>query len=319
MGGATARTARRFGGVSRPLARHEAREQGPPRRHHRAADRRTVDPSSLFDIQVKRIHEYKRQHLNALHVITLYNRLRRDRALDLPSRTILFGGKAAPGYAIAKLIIRLITGVAEVVNADPAVAGRLAVVFLPGFNVKSGERIYPAADLSEQISTAGREASGTGNMKFAMNGALTIGTLDGANVELRDAVGPENFFLFGLRANEVMAAKSRGYDPRSHYERHAELRQALDQIASGMFSRGDGSLFRPLLDALITRDDFLVLADYEAYVACQDEVGAAFQDEEGWTRRSILNVARSGWFSSDRAVREDPRADRHAVPVSVAG
>ncbi len=230
---------------------------------------------------------------------------------------MIFGGKAAPGYFMAKLIIRLITGVAEVVNADPAVAGRLAVVFLPGFNVKNGERVYPAAELSEQVSTAGREASGTGNMKFAMNGALTIGTLDGANVELRDAVGPENFFLFGLRAEEVAAVRARGYGPRAHYETNAELREALDQIASGTFSRGDASLFRPLVDALLDRDDFLVLADFEAYVACQDAVAAAYRDRDRWTRMSILNVARTGWFSSDRAIREYCEQIWHTVPVRV--
>jgi starch phosphorylase len=276
-----------------------------------------VDPGSMFDIQVKRIHEYKRQHLNALHVIALYNRLRRNPSLDLPARTVIFGGKAAPGYFMAKLIIRLITGVAEVVNADPAVAGRLAVVYLPGFNVKNGERVYPAAELSEQVSTAGREASGTGNMKFAMNGALTIGTLDGANVELRDAVGPENFFLFGLRVEEVAAVRARGYRPRTHYETNAELREALDQIASGTFSRGDASLFRPLVDALLDRDDFLVLADFEAYVACQDAVAAVYRDRDRWTRMSILNVARTGWFSSDRAIREYCEQIWHTVPVRV--
>jgi starch phosphorylase len=277
------------------------------------------DPGSMFDIQVKRIHEYKRQHLNVLHVIALYNRLRRDPSLAVPPRTIIFGGKAAPGYTMAKLMIRLMTGVAEVVNADPAIAGRLAVAFLPGFNVKNGHHVYPAADLSEQISTAGREASGTGNMKFAMNGALTIGTLDGANVELREAVGPENFFLFGLRADEVAAVKRRGHDPRAHYEANPELRTALDQIASGMFSRGDASLFRPLVDALIARDDYLVLADFEAYVACQEIVGQAFNDVERWTRVSILNVARTGWFSSDRAIREYCEQIWHAAPVHISG
>jgi glycogen phosphorylase len=278
-----------------------------------------VDPDSLFDVHVKRIHEYKRQTLNVLHVITLYNRLRHDRAIDRPARTVIFSGKAAPGYAIAKLIIRLITGVADVVNADPAMAGRLAVVFLPGFNVKTGQRIYPAADLSEQISTAGFEASGTGNMKFALNGALTIGTLDGANVELREAVGPENFFLFGLHADEVAAVKARGDVPRAPFEASAELRQAIDQIASGMFSRGDPSLFRPLVSALLERDDYLVLSDYAAYVGCQQVVGDTFGDAERWTRMSILNVARSGWFSSDRAIREYCAQVWHAEPVRIGG
>jgi glycogen phosphorylase len=277
----------------------------------------SADPDSLFDIQVKRIHEYKRQHLNVLHVIALYNRFRRDRSLHLPPRTIVFGGKAAPGYAMAKLMIRLMTGVAEVVNADPDVAGRLAVTFLPGFNVKNGQHVYPAADLSEQVSTAGREASGTGNMKFAMNGALTIGTLDGANVELREAVGPDNFFLFGLTADAVAAVKRRGHDPMACYEANTELRTAIDQIASGTFSRGDASLFHGLVDALLTRDEYLVLADFDAYIACQETVGQTFDDTQRWTRMSILNVARTGWFSSDRAIREYCAQIWHAVPVRI--
>jgi starch phosphorylase len=261
-----------------------------------------VDPESLFDIQVKRIHEYKRQHLNVLHVITLWNRLRRG--ADAAPRTVIFGGKAAPGYALAKLIIRLIHGVAEVVNADPTVSSRLKIAFVPDFNVKVAQRIYPAADLSEQISTAGKEASGTGNMKFALNGALTIGTLDGANVEIRKAVGEENFFLFGLTVDEVEALKGRGYDPRERYESDVELRAAIEQIGDGTFSRGDRDLFRPLLDALLNRDEYLVLADYRAYVDEQDRVGKASRDRDRWTRMSILNTARSGCFSSDRSIRE---------------
>ena len=228
-----------------------------------------VDPRSLFDIQVKRLHEYKRQHLNVLHVITLYNRLRRGSGAAVTPRTVIFGGKAAPGYRMAKLIIKLINSVAEVVNSDPAVSGPLKVVFLPDFNVKNGQRIYPAADLSEQISTAGKEASGTGNMKFAMNGALTIGTLDGANVEIRDAVGPENFFLFGLTADEVAGRKAEGYSPRGLYESNAELREAIDLIASGFFSDGDRELFRPLVESLLNRDEYMLLADYQAYMDCQ--------------------------------------------------
>jgi starch phosphorylase len=278
-----------------------------------------VDPDSLFDIHVKRIHEYKRQLLNVLHVIALYNQLRRAPWSDVQPRTVIFGGKAAPGYVMAKLIIRLISGVAEVVNADPAASGRLAVVFLPGFNVKNGQRVYPAADLSEQISTAGMEASGTGNMKFAMNGALTIGTLDGANVELRDAVGADHFFLFGLRADEVAALHARGYDPRAHYDTHAALREALDQIASGAFSRGDASLFQPIVGALIERDRYLVLADFSAYADCQRAVARASRDHDGWTRSSILNVARTGWFSSDRAIREYCDQVWRVGPVRIGG
>jgi len=263
-----------------------------------------VDPGALFDIQVKRIHEYKRQHLNVLHIVTLYQRLRQNPQLTIVPRCFIFGGKAAPGYHMAKLIIRLINGVAEVVNNDPTVGDRLKVVFFPDFNVKNAHTIYPAADLSEQISTAGKEASGTGNMKFMLNGALTIGTLDGANVEIREEAGAENFFLFGLTAEEVAALKAGGYRPRDYYARDAELRGALDLIGSGAFSRGDPNLFRPLLDHLLEHDEYLVLADYRAYVDAQSEVERAFRDPERWTRMSILNTARAGKFSSDRAIRE---------------
>jgi starch phosphorylase len=263
-----------------------------------------VSPESMFDVQVKRIHEYKRQHLNVLHVITLYQRIKRDPGLDVTPRTFVFGGKAAPGYAMAKLIIRLINGVGEVIDKDPAVRGRLKVAFIPDFNVKTGQHIYPAADLSEQISTAGKEASGTGNMKFALNGALTIGTLDGANVEIRQEVGEENFFLFGLTAEEVRSLVAKGYRPREYFDRNGELREVINAIGSGMFSRGDRETFRPLLDSLLNSDPFLVLADYEAYLKCQAEVSVAYRDEKKWTQMSILNIARSGKFSSDRAVNE---------------
>jgi len=263
-----------------------------------------VDPASLFDVQVKRIHEYKRQHLNVLHIITLYNRIKRDPRADVTPRAFIFGGKAAPGYFMAKLIIKLINSVAEVINADPDVAGRLKVVFFPDFNVTNGQLIYPAADLSEQISLAGKEASGTGNMKFALNGALTIGTLDGANVEIREEVGADNFFLFGLDAVAVSDLKSRGYFPRSWYEGNPQLREAMDQIAAGAFSRGDRDLFRPLVDNLLDRDEYLLLADYQSYIDCQDRVSQAFRNEKRWTGMSILNVSRMGKFSSDRAIRE---------------
>ena len=237
-----------------------------------------VDPASLFDIQVKRLHEYKRQHLNVLHIITLYNRLKRQPEQDITPRTFIFGGKAAPGYFMAKLIIKLINSVAEVVNNDPDVQGRLKVVYFPDFNVKNGQLVYPAADLSEQISTAGKEASGTGNMKFAMNGALTIGTLDGANVEIREEVGPENFFLFGLTAEEAADLKAGIYDPLGYYESDQELREVLDLISSGYFSRGDTQLFQPVVSSLLYRDEYLLLADYRAYVDKQDEVGHLFGD-----------------------------------------
>ena len=276
-----------------------------------------VDPDSLFDVQVKRFHEYKRQHLNVLHVITLFNRLRRDPALRVPPRTVIFAGKAAPGYALAKLMIRLVHGVADVVNADAAAAGRLTAVFLPDYNVKNGQRVYPAADLSEQISTAGKEASGTGNMKFAMNGAVTIGTLDGANIEIRDAVGAENFFLFGMRADEVALANASIASGRDRYEANPALHEAIDQITGGMFSRGDRALFRPLVDALLGRDQYRVLDDYEAYVACQDAVNAAYFDTDRWTRMSMLNAARTAWFSSDRAIREYCEWIWQARPVRI--
>ncbi|MBS1173314.1 MAG: malP 2 [Proteobacteria bacterium] len=263
-----------------------------------------IDPESLFDVQVKRIHEYKRQHLNILHVIALYCRLRADPRLDVPPRTFIFGGKAAPGYHLAKLIIKLINAVGDVVNRDPAVRDRIKVVFLPNYNVSNGQRVYPAADLSEQISTAGKEASGTGNMKFSMNGALTIGTLDGANIEIRDEVGAENFFLFGLTAAEVCAVKAHGYRPEDHVRTNPELREVIDLVRAGFFSRGDTALFRPLVDGLLHHDPYLVLADYQSYVDCQSEVSRAYVAPEHWTRMSILNAARSGKFSSDRTIRE---------------
>jgi glycogen phosphorylase len=263
-----------------------------------------VDPESLFDIQVKRLHEYKRQHLNVLYLVTLYNQLKRGAGAAVTPRTVIFGGKAAPGYRMAKLIIKLINSVAGVINQDPKISEVLKVVFFPDFNVKNGQRVYPAADLSEQISTAGKEASGTGNMKFAMNGALTIGTLDGANIEIRDAVGHENFFLFGLTAEEVAKLKASGYSPRSTYEANPALREAIDLIDSGFFSNGDRELFRPLVESLLNRDDYMLLADYQAYVDCQLQVSEAYRDQKNWTRMSILNSARVGRFSSDRSIRD---------------
>ncbi|MBI5615112.1 MAG: glycogen/starch/alpha-glucan phosphorylase [Gammaproteobacteria bacterium] len=277
-----------------------------------------VDPLTLFDVQAKRIHEYKRQHLNLLHLVTLYVRLKQGRAPGAP-RTFLFGGKAAPGYFMAKLIIKLVNSVAEVVNRDPDVAGQLKVVFWPNFNVQNSRYIYPAADLSEQISTAGKEASGTGNMKFAMNGALTIGTLDGANVEIRERVGAENFFLFGMTADEVAARRAAGYNPFRCYEENAELRAALELVASGHFSHGDRTLFRPLVHDLLHRDDYFVLADYVAYVEAQEAVTRAWQDAERWTRMSILNVARIGFFSADRAIFGYCRDIWHITPLPIEG
>ena len=263
-----------------------------------------VDPSSLFDVQVKRIHEYKRQHLNALHIITLYSQLKQNPNLDITPRTFIFSGKAAPGYHMAKLMIKLITAVGDMVNKDPDLRNQIKVIFLPNYNVTNSQRIYPASDLSEQISTAGFEASGTGNMKFAMNGALTIGTLDGANVEIRDAVGAENFFLFGLTADEVVTFKTEGYHPYGYYQHNPMLKDAIDLITSGHFSHGDRELFKPLIDKLLYHDPFMLLADYQAYVDCQQTVGAAYSDSDSWTRRSILNAVRMGKFSSDRSIAE---------------
>ncbi|MBS0417447.1 MAG: glycogen/starch/alpha-glucan phosphorylase [Proteobacteria bacterium] len=263
-----------------------------------------VDPDSLFDVQVKRIHEYKRQHLNILHVIALYHRLKTDSTYDIHPRTFIFGGKAAPGYHIAKLIIKLINAAGDVINRDPQIRDRIKVVFLPNFNVTNGQRVYPAADLSEQISTAGKEASGTGNMKFCMNGALTIGTMDGANIEICSEVGIENAFMFGLSASEVEALRSRGYRPMDFYERDPELRGVLEFIRDGFFSRGDVNVFRPLVEGLLNWDTYMLLADFQSYSECQALVNTVYQDQIQWSRMSILNVARSGKFSSDRTICE---------------
>jgi starch phosphorylase len=266
----------------------------------------TLDPSTLLSVQVKRMHEYKRQLLNLLHVITLYRRI----VSGLPPstrRTFVFAGKAAPGYFMAKLVIRLVHDVAQVVRRDPEARKWLAVVFVPDFNVKVAERIYPAADLSEQISTAGKEASGTGNMKLSMNGALTIGTLDGANIEIRERVGAENFYLFGLTADEVRAQKLAGYRPAEVAQRDAELRGVLDLLASGHFAGGQRERYAPILRSLLDHDEYMVLADYRAYVSAQDLVAVDYRDQDAWTRRAIRTVARMGHFSSDRAIADYAR------------
>ena len=276
-----------------------------------------VNPDTLFDVQIKRIHEYKRQHLNILHLVALYLRIKENPQIQTAPRTAIFAGKAAPSYFMAKLIIKLITSVAAVVNNDREVNNRLKIVFFPDMNVKNGQKIYPAADLSEQISMAGTEASGTGNMKFALNGALTIGTLDGANVEIREEVGPENFFLFGLRTEEVQKMKAAGYDPLSFYAANAGLRQAVDLILDGYFSPGDRNLFKPIIDTLMALDDYMLFADFQDYTDTQGEVEKAFCDEERWTRMSVLNTARMGKFSSDRAIAEYCRDIWKAKPVRV--
>jgi glycogen phosphorylase len=265
----------------------------------------TVDVDSIFDVQVKRLHEYKRQLLNVLHIVALYLRIKADPSRAHVPRTFVFGGKAAPGYAMAKWHIKLINAVAEVVNHDIDVRGRVAVVFLKNYRVSLGERIFPAADLSEQISTAGKEASGTGNMKFAMNGALTIGTLDGANVELRDEVGAENFFLFGLTVDGVKELRRRGYNPWEHYRQNREIKAVVDAIAGGTFSPGQPRLFQPVVDSLLNGGDpYLCLADFASYVQTQEEVSRAYLDAERWTRMAIFNVARTGRFSSDRTIEQ---------------
>ncbi|HZT78969.1 MAG TPA: glycogen/starch/alpha-glucan phosphorylase, partial [Gemmataceae bacterium] len=263
-----------------------------------------VDPDTIFDCQIKRIHEYKRQLLNLLHVIILYDRLRADPRREMPPRTFFFAGKAAPAYALAKLIIKLINNVAAVIDAESAARGRLKVLFLPDYNVSLAEYLIPASDVSEQISTAGYEASGTSNMKFMMNGALTVGTRDGATIEMAREAGEDNFFLFGLSAEEV--ASSRGwYDPRWHYDNEPETRAALDLIASDHFSRGEPGIFRPILDALLARGDYYMhLADLTAYTRTQARVGALYADRDAWARKAVLNVACSGQFSSDRSIAE---------------
>lgn len=277
----------------------------------------TVDVNSIFDVQVKRIHEYKRQLLNVLHIITLYNRIKRNPSLNIVPRTFIFAGKAAPGYYLAKLIIKLINSVAKVVNNDKDVRDRLKVVFLANFSVSLGQRVYPAANLSEQISTAGKEASGTGNMKFALNGAITIGTLDGANVEIWEEVGEENFFLFGLTTEEVYALKNKGYNPWNYYSANPELREVIDRISSGYFSPGNRDLFRPIVESLLIKDEYMLLADYQAYIECQERASQAYCNLENWTKMSILNVARTPKFSSDRTIQEYCQNIWHVNPVRV--
>ncbi len=271
---------------------------------------------AIFDVQIKRLHEYKRQLLNAIHVVSLWMGARRKRSLLVPRRAFIFGGKAAPGYHNAKLIIRLINGIAEVVNSDAQTTG-IQVVFLPNYRVSLAERIFPAADVSEQISTAGKEASGTGNMKFALNGALTIGTLDGANIEIREAVGQENFFLFGLTADEVLARQKAGYRPLEVYQSNQVLMDALDLIASGFFSPEDPELFKPLVGSLLEEDPYFCLADFASYAQAHREVATAYTDQDSWTKKAILNVARVGRFSSDRTIREYARDIWRVEPIAM--
>ncbi len=263
-----------------------------------------VNPDTLFDVMVKRLHEYKRQLLKVLHILTLYNRIRANPQRPIVPRTFIFGAKAAPGYYMAKLIIKLINTIGEVINNDSTINKYLTVAYLPNFNVTQGELIYPAADLSEQISLAGKEASGTGNMKFALNGALTVGTLDGANIEIREWVGAENFFLFGLTADQVFELRETGYHAYEYYAHYPELKQVIDQLADGYFSPDEPGVFRPLVESLVNHDEFMLLADYADYIKAQEQVDAAYQHPEDWTFMSILNTARCGFFSSDRTIRQ---------------
>jgi starch phosphorylase len=274
-----------------------------------------TDPDALTDVLIKRFHEYKRQMLKLLHVITMYHRIRDG--ITPPPRTVVFSGKAAPGYRAAKDVIRLINAVAAVVNADPVVSPHLTVLFPPNYNVTLAELIIPAADLSEQISLAGKEASGTGNMKLTLNGALTIGTLDGANIEIRDRVGAENFFLFGLNAAQAIELRHGNYQPRAYYERDAELRAAIDAIATGTFSAGDTGAFAGVVESLLGRDEYLTLADYRSYLDTQDQVDMAWLDPNEWSSMSVLNTARSGFFSADRTATEYCHTIWHIDPVRV--
>jgi starch phosphorylase len=277
-----------------------------------------VDTRALFDCQVKRIHEYKRQLLNVLHVLHMYIRLTTGAKDRFVPRVVIFAGKAAPGYAIAKLVIRLIHAVAEKVNKDAGVSEMLKVVFVPNYGVSLAEKIVPGADLSEQISLAGTEAAGTGNMKFSLNGALTIGTLDGANVEIREEVGPSNFFLFGLTASEVRERKRNGYNPVELYRADPRLREVLDLIASDALCPSQPGAFSGLVHGLLDQGDpYMLLADFDAYVTCQERVSASYQDQDAWTRMSILNVARMGRFSSDRTIAEYAREIWDATPAPV--
>jgi len=277
-----------------------------------------LDMGSIFDVLVKRLHEYKRQLLKTLHIVWLYRRIKSNPEAEVFPRTFIFGAKAAPGYFMAKRIIKLIHNVAAVVNDDPDVGGRLKVAFPANFNVSMAERIYPAADISEQISLAGKEASGTGNMKFALNGAVTVGTLDGANVEILERVGADNFFQFGLQSEEVFALKQRGFNPMDYYYGNAELKGVIDAIASGEFSGGDREVFRPIVDSLLHHDEYLLLADFQSYVESCERAAEIYQDQDLWTRMSILNTARCGFFSSDRTIRQYCEEIWNVEPVPVS-
>jgi starch phosphorylase len=270
----------------------------------------------MFDVQIKRFHEYKRQLLNVLHIITLYNRIKENPKLDIVPRTVIFAGKAAPAYLEAKLIIKMINSVANVVNNDPDVGDKLKVIFLKDYSVTLAEKIIPASDLSEQISTAGFEASGTGNMKFALNGALTVGTMDGANVEIRQEVGDENIFIFGLLAEEVARLRN-NYNPAEYLNKNKELKKAVEMIASNFFNRNEPNIFSGIVDGLMNVDYYFLFADYESYIKTQEKVSRLYLNTEEWTKKSILNVARIGYFSSDRSVKEYAQKIWKVKPVKV--
>jgi starch phosphorylase len=283
-----------------------------------------INSDSMFDVQIKRFHEYKRQLLNVLHIITLYNRIKDNLPagkagpkIEMVPRTIIFAGKAAPAYFMAKTIIKLINSVAEVVNNDPDVGDKLKVVFIPNYSVTLAEKIIPAADLSEQISMAGLEASGTGNMKFTLNGALTIGTMDGANIEIREEVGEENIFIFGLLADEVVKLKNSGYTPRTYYESNPMLKRVIDMLASDYFNKNEPGIFKSIVDSLLGIDFYCLLADYQSYIDAQDKVSKLYLDTEEWTKKAILNVARVGKFSSDRSIKEYAEKIWKVEPVKI--
>jgi starch phosphorylase len=271
----------------------------------------------MFDVQIKRFHEYKRQLLNVLHIITLYNRIKDDPKLEMVPRTIIFAGKAAPAYIMAKLIIKVINSVADVINNDPDIGDKLKVVFIPDYSVTLAEKIIPAADLSEQISMAGLEASGTGNMKFALNGAMTIGTMDGANIEIREEVGDENIFIFGLLAEEVVKLKSSGYNPKTFYNSNQMLKRVIDMIAQDFFSKKEPGIFKSIIESLLGTDYYCLLADYQSYVDAQDKVSKLYLNSDEWTKKTILNVARVGKFSSDRSIREYAEKIWKVEPIKV--
>jgi starch phosphorylase len=277
----------------------------------------TINPESMFDVQIKRFHEYKRQLLNIFHVITLYNRIKENPGITMVPRTIIFGGKAAPAYFMAKLIIKLINSVADLVNNDPEVGDKLKVVFLKNYSVTLAEKIIPASDLSEQISMAGLEASGTGNMKFALNGALTIGTMDGANIEIREEVGEENIFIFGLLADEVVKLKENGYNPLEYYEGNKELKKIIDMISSNYFNASEPGIFQPIIEKLLHDDYYCLFADYQSYIDAQDKVSELYMNTNEWTKKTVLNVARVAKFSSDRSIKEYAEKIWKVEPVKI--